>query len=93
MNPYRPPQTETARQPEPASKPKANPTHLSSLVLPALGGAIAGSFFFAPMSRGPGDPSGRGIGAGLGGLAALLCAIVIRNFWRRRHRSQIPPQE
>lgn len=81
VNPYSPPQEDIAGQPSPVISPKTR-TNLCSLVLPTVGGAVVGRIFLAPQVVGPGDPTGQSIGAGLGGLAALFCAIVIRNFWR-----------
>ena len=45
-------------------------------------GAIGGSIMFAPFVRGPGDPAGHGIGAGLGGLLSMFIAIAMRTIVR-----------
>lgn len=45
----------------------------------SLIGAIIGGVILAPFFRGPGDPFGRSIGAGLGGMAGLLVGFAILN--------------
>ncbi len=49
---------------------------LRSLVLVVIAGAVAGSFFIGPFLNFPGDPTGSSIGAGLGGLFALIVKTV-----------------
>ena len=84
MNPYDPPEIETA-QPDLGVKPNAK-ADLRSLLVPAFVGALVGSIVLAPITRGPGDPTGHGIAFGLGGLISLIGAIVFRAV-RRSSRS------
>jgi hypothetical protein len=45
-------------------------------------GAICGTIVLAPFVRGPGDPTGHGIGAGLGGLVSMFFALAMRTMSR-----------
>lgn len=84
MNPYDPPQSKSmpARDTVATKPAKSN---IRSLVIPALVGGVMGAILLAPITRGPGDPTGHGIAFGLGGLLSLLAAIVFRAVWRRTH--------
>jgi hypothetical protein len=55
-------------------------SHLSIIVLPSLAGAVFCATIFAPLFRGPGDPGGNFVGAGLGGFFGLLVGLIARTF-------------
>ena len=76
-NPYASPKTQSSSSGDAPTPPPRRPRFVYYIV-PALIGAIIGGFFLAPFCRGPGDPGGHSIGAGLGGLAALLVGFVVR---------------
>lgn len=82
MNPYDPPASESTPR-NVADKPKLK-TNLRSLLIPTFVGAVIGSILLAPVTRGPGDPTGHGIAFGLGGLVSLLVAIAFRAFVRSK---------
>lgn len=83
MNPYDPPQSETPLAN--AAPTKSRKSNLRALIVPAFIGGVIGSVLLAPLTRGPGDPSGHGIAFGLGGLFSLFAAIV---FQVARRKSQ-----
>lgn len=51
---------------------------LLSWLWPVPAGLALGITTLAPFVRGPGDPSGHVIGAGLGGVVGLIVALVVR---------------
>jgi hypothetical protein len=84
-NPYTSPTTE----PESDASPKSSrPFRARVYVIPALIGAVIGSVVLAPFCRGPGDPGGHSIGAGLGGFVGLLIGIVIHTIMITLRRNQ-----
>jgi hypothetical protein len=76
-NPYASPKTQSASTDDSPSPPPRR-SRFAYYVVPALIGAVVGGILLAPFCRGPGDPGGHSIGAGLGGLAALLVGFVLR---------------
>ena len=87
MNPYDPPHSNSPKQ-DVGVKPKVR-TNLRALLIPTFVGALVGSIVLAPITRGPGDPTGHGIAFGLGGLLSLIGAIVFRSV----RRSNTPVSE
>ncbi len=81
MNPYEPPETETTLG-DADGEPKFK-TNLRSLLIPTVVGAVVGSIALAPMTRGPGDPTGHGIAFGIGGIFSLVAALFFRAFKRQ----------
>jgi hypothetical protein len=75
-NPYEPPLSEPSPVPRAASRPRKS--RIGWIALASLVGAVLGSDLFAPFVRGPGDPYGNSIGAGLGGFLGLAVGIVTR---------------
>jgi len=84
VNPYDPPQSDSKPLPQ-FAPPNSRKSNLWSLLVPAFVGGLIGSALLAPLTRGPGDPTGHGIAFGLGGLISLFAAIVFRSAWRRSH--------
>lgn len=80
MNPYEPPDKESVVTVEGSPKRKTN---LRSLLIPTLVGAVAGSWVLAPLTLGPGDPTGHGIAFGLGGIVSLIASMTIRAIKRQ----------
>ena len=76
-NPYASPKAQSASSGEPPSHPPRR-SRYAYYIVPAAVGVILGSAFLAPYCRSVGDPGGHSIGAGLGGLAALLFGFVLR---------------
>lgn len=78
-NPYESPQTDA---PVDFSAESNDQTYQKSrirpLVLVPLAGLFLGSVILATHVRRPGDPSGRSIGAGMGGLIALFILLAAR---------------
>lgn len=77
-NPYESPRAEP---PSPGSLGIAagkKQSRLFLIALPTLAGAVLGSIVLASAARGPGDPSGHSIGAGLGGFAGIGVGVFIR---------------
>lgn len=80
VNPYNPPETDLVTTASGVPKRKSN---LRSLLIPSFLGAVVGSFMLAPITRGPGDPTGHGIAFGLGGIISLFAAITVRALKRQ----------
>ncbi len=76
-NPYASTKTQSASSDDSSSRPPRR-SRFRGYIVTALVGAVLGGILLAPLCRGPGDPSGHSIGAGLGGLAALLVGFVLR---------------
>ncbi len=87
MNPYDPPHRNSTQQGRWLKAERE--TNLRSLLIPMFVGALVGSIVLAPITRGPGDPTGHGIAFGLGGLVSLIGAIVFRSV----RRSNTPVSE
>jgi len=51
---------------------------------PVRVGLVFGAIVLAPFARSPGDPSGHGIAAGVGGIFGLIVALVVRAVLPRR---------
>lgn len=76
-NPYARPKTQPASSGDsPSQLPRRS--RFVYFILPAFTGAVLGGIFLAPFCSSVGDPGGHSIGAGLGGLAALLVRVVLR---------------
>ena len=76
-NPYSSPTAESRLNPNPKSP---RPFRARVYVIPAIIGALIGSVVLAPICRGPGDPGGHSIAAGLGGLAGLFIGVVVHTL-------------
>jgi hypothetical protein len=76
-NPYETPKSES--HPEPTAKPVRR-FRARVYVIPVAIGALIGSVALAPFCRGPGDPGGHSIAAGLGGFVGLFVGIVVNTL-------------
>ena len=74
-NPYKSPLSEPAIDTKRESRFKW-------IVLPAIAGGFLGQVFLADYVRGPGDPFGKSISFGLGGLIGLGFGLASRLLWR-----------
>jgi len=54
---------------------------------PVYAGLVLGLVVLAPLSRSPGDPTGRSIGSGIGGMLGLAVALVWRALGRRKAKT------
>ena len=76
-NPYSSPKTKSASSGGSPSRPMRR-SRFAYYVMSAFVGTVLGGIFLAPYCRCVGDPSGYSVGAGLGGLAALIAGFVLR---------------
>jgi hypothetical protein len=76
-NPYASPKSESPPDPEPKPPPQFR---ARLYLIPVVIGALLGSVALAPFCRGPGDPGGHSIAAGLGGFVGLFAGIVIHTL-------------
>jgi hypothetical protein len=79
-NPYEPPQTEShSADPRHPRQPERNPSFgLHWILIPVLIGVLIGAVIVAPLFRGPGDPTGQSIGAGVCGFVGLVVGLFLR---------------
>ena len=81
-NLYAIPQADSAMNDSP-EQPNRSQFRAHMYLFPAFLGAVIGSFVLAPYCRGPGDPAGHSIAAGLGGFAGLVLGILLHAFTRK----------
>ena len=76
VNPYEAPREASPQVRAPPTAPGDGRAWL--FIIPSVAGAIAGGILLASFVRGPGDPTGQSIGAGLGGFSGLLIGFLLR---------------
>lgn len=76
-NPYASPETKSGLV---AEETPPRRFRARDYIVPTLIGSVLGAILLAPFCRGPGDPDGHSIGAGVGGLVGLFAGIVIHTM-------------
>lgn len=68
---------------ESPANPRRPGFRIRTYLVPAFLGAVNGSIVLAVYCRGPGDPNGHSIAAGVGGFIGLFVGIVIQTLTRK----------